>query len=79
MGSMDSQASQALLVKALKAPQGTQATQEPPAPRASQEKGVLQDWACQAAKGSVVSQEILDYLDHQVYPDLPAHQALQDK
>lgn len=76
---MDSPAYQALLVMASKAPQGTQATQEPPEPRAFQEKGVLQDWACQAPKASVASPEMPDYLDNQASPDLPAPQASQDK
>lgn len=76
---MDSPACQALPVMASKDPQGTQATQEPPEPRAFQEKGVLQDWACQAPKASVASPEMPDYLDHQASPALRAFQASQDK
>lgn len=76
---MDSLAFQALPVMASKAPQGTQATQEPPEPRAFQEKGVLQDWACQAPKACVASPEMPDYLDNQDSPDLLAPQASQDK
>lgn len=79
MDSMDSQAFQALRAMASKAPQGTQATQEHRAPRAFQEKGVLQDWACQAPRASVVSPEMPDYLEHQAPPALLALQALQDK
>lgn len=78
MGSMDFQAFQALLVTASKAPQGTQVTKEHPALRALQEKEVPQDWACQAPKASVVSPEILGYLDHQVSLAPPAPLALQD-
>lgn len=76
---MDSLAFQVLPVMASKAPQGTQATQEPPEPRAFQEKGVPQDWACQAPKASVASPERLDYPDNLASPDLPAPQASQDK
>lgn len=76
---MDSPAFQALPAMASKAPQGTQATQEPPEPKASQEKGVLQGWACQAPKASVASPEMPAYLDHQASPGLPAPQASQDK
>lgn len=76
---MDSPASQALPVMASKALQGTQATQEPPEPRAFQEKGVPQDWACQAPKASVASPETPDYLDSQASLDLLAPQASQDK
>lgn len=65
-------------VMASKDPQGTQVTQEHPARRAFQEKGVLQDWACQAPKASMVSPEMLDSLDHQASPGLLAPQALQD-
>lgn len=64
---------------ASKAPPGTQATQEPQAPRAFQEKGVLQDWACQAPRASVVSPETPDCLEHRAPPDLLALRALQDK
>lgn len=78
MGSMDFQAFQALLVTASKAPQGTQVTKEHPALRALQEKEVPQDWACQAPKASVVSLEILGYLDHQVSLAPLAPLALQD-
>lgn len=76
---MDSPASQALPVMASKAPQGTQATQEPPEPRALQEKGVPQDWACQAPKASAASPEMPDYLDSRASLDLLAPQASQDK
>lgn len=79
MGWMDSQASQALPVMASKAPQGTQATQDPPVLRAFQEKGAPQDWGCQAPKASVASPAMLDYLDLQASPGLPAPPALQDK
>lgn len=79
MGSMDSQAFQALLVTASKAPQETQVTKEHPALRAFREKEVPQDWACQAPKASVVSPEMSGYLDHQVSLALPAPPALQDK
>lgn len=79
MGSMDSPAFQALPVMASKAPQGTRATQESPEPRASQEKGAPQDWACQARKASVASPETPDYLDRQASPDRPAPQAPREK
>lgn len=79
MGSMDSQAFQALLVTASKGLQGTQVTKDHLALKAFQEKGAPQDWVCQAPKASVVSPEMLEYLDHQASPVLLAPQAFQDK
>lgn len=64
---------------ASKAPQGTQVTKEHLALRALQEKGVPQDWACQAPKASVVIPEMLDYLDHRASLVLLGPQAFQDK
>lgn len=79
MGLMDSQAFLALPAMALKGPQGTQVTKDHLALRAFQEKGVPQDWACQAPKASAVFPEMLEYLDHQASPVLLVPQAFQDK
>ncbi|KAJ8783311.1 hypothetical protein J1605_009394 [Eschrichtius robustus] len=66
-------------VMASKAPQGTQATQDHLVLRAFQEKGAPQDWGCQDPKASMASPAMLDYLDRQDSPGLPAPPALQDK